>query len=259
MSDLQSEQKKEIRRLHNLMSKIAELAEHVEQTGSFESGVHNSVARYNAVVERLEAINAVPNGMFPRLREDTSSGELGAEATLLASFLKDIIDEDEPPHAKSSADLGPLIALAPFLGTKELSQLVRERFTRARVAGDEDEEAADVPGPPDMKTIVGLAPHMKSSDLVELLQGYFAQGGQMDPKYLTALAPHLNSEHLGLLIRSSAPQWFQAQPPKPGPAPGPTPTPSPGPMPSPAPAPPPAPGPEPAPAAHEPTTNWPSE
>ena len=208
---MSEDQTKELRRLSNLVSKIAELAEHVEQTGSFTDGALNSVKRYNVVVERLEIIEAVPAGMFPKLEENTSFGQLGAEATLLASYLKDMVDEDaeqaSPPSSKGP-DLGPLVALAPFLGSRELSQLVRERFPKAKLAGEEDEEVTGYSGP-NLKTIVSLAPHMKSSDLADVLRTYIAAHGSIDPKYLTALAPHLHSEQLSEMMRASAPEWFK--------------------------------------------------
>ena len=218
----ENDQQKEIRRLSNLVSKIAELAEHVEQTGSFESGAQNSVKRYNAVVERLEAIEAVPAGMFPRLDEDAKFGQLGAEATLLGSYLQDMVEEEGSPAPGKGPDIHNLVALAPFLGSKELGQLVRERFLRGK-GEDEDEgengEASEG-GLPDLRTIVSLAPHMKSSDLAGLLQGYIARHGTINPKYLTALAPHISSEHLGQLLRNSAPEWFQTSSPEPQEAPG---------------------------------------
>src|SRR5260221_2863873 len=122
----EQETNNEVRRLRRLLLKMAELAEHVEQTGSFESGVQNSVKRYNAIVGHLEALEALPVSMFPRLEDEADAGQLGAQATLLADYLKDSTEEEEA-RAISAPDLGSLVALAPFLGSKELSQLVRTR------------------------------------------------------------------------------------------------------------------------------------
>src|SRR5580704_15078180 len=86
---------KEVTRLRHLLLKMAELAEHVEQTGSFESGLNNSIIRYNTIVQRLEQVGACANGLFPALASDASAGTLGAEATLLAEYLEDIAQEGE--------------------------------------------------------------------------------------------------------------------------------------------------------------------
>ena len=187
--------------------------------------------RYNAVVERLEVIEALPVGMFPKLEEDANFGQLGAEATLLSGYLKDMVEEEAelvfggPPT--KGPDLGPLVALAPFLGSKELSQLVRERFPRAKVAGQDEDEGSEATLP-DLKTIVSLAPHMKSADLADLLRSYIGRNGNIDPKYIAALAPHMNSEQLGQMLRNSVPDWFGATP-RPAPSPQPAPNPAPAP------------------------------
>src|SRR5580700_3129003 len=104
MSDTEVD-KKEVSRLRHLLLKMAELAEHVEQTGSFESGLNNSLIRYNTIVQRLEQLGACANGLFPALASDASAGTLGAEATLLAEYLEDITKEGEK-STRSLPDIG---------------------------------------------------------------------------------------------------------------------------------------------------------
>ena len=212
MSDL--DQKKEIRRLRSLLLKMMELAEHVEQTGSFEGGVRNSVKRYNAIVERLEELEAIPEEIFHTLDEKANSGELGAEAMLLADFLNDMIEDEPAPAAsgnKKMPDIGPLVALAPFLGGGELAKLIREHFDLPK-GGEKQAASEGGAGQMNMRTIIGLAPHMKSEDLGQLVRSYLAQGGTFDPKELVALAPHMRSEDLSEILRLSQPQWFGGKP-----------------------------------------------
>jgi hypothetical protein len=202
---------KEVRRLRHLLLKMAELAEHVEQTGSFESGVQISVKRYNAVVRRLEETEALPASMFPLLDESADAGQLGAEATLLAEYLNDLAEESgEGGSSCDPPELGSLIALAPFLGSQELSQLVRARFA---LKGNEEESGAEPSAStqPDLKTIAELAPHLSSADVGELVRACLARNENVNPKYLARLAPHMNSKDLGKLLRTQMPGWFGTQ------------------------------------------------
>jgi hypothetical protein len=209
MSDLDVN-KKEVIRLRHLLLKMAELAEHVEQTGSFESGLNNSITRYNTIVQRLEQLGACANGLFPPLDSDASAGTLGAEATLLAEYLEDFTQEEEK-GPKNAPDINTIVSLAPFLGREELGSMVRERFRSrnrgGRERGRNDEENDEdtnneESSRPSLKTLVHLAPHMSSSDLGDLVRAYVSQGDGVDLKYIVHLAPHMNSEDLGLLVRA---------------------------------------------------------
>lgn len=226
MSD--QDNKREIRRMLRLLRQMAGLAEHVEQTGSFESGVRNSVKRYNSIVEHLEDNGVLPEEMFPKLEEEADFGQLGAEATLLADYLNDMIEEEEP-HRKPGLDLGPVIALAPFLGQSELKKIVRAHFAGKKfgLEFDDEEEREENSGQMDLRTLVGLAPHIGSRELGELVRAYLATHPQIDPNQLVALAPHMKSEDLGAIIREYMPTWFGGPsapraeaPPQPPPPPG---------------------------------------
>jgi hypothetical protein len=207
---------KEIRRMRALLQKMSEVAEHAEQTGSFESGAHNYVKRYNAIVEHLEDEDVLPEDLFPKLEEDTDFGQLGAEAKLLADYLDDAVDEKPGPAGKQKGekgktDLGVLVALAPFLGSNELSKLVRQHFDK-----ELPEEGARAE--PDLKTIIGLAPHLDSVSLNKLVRSSLARQPITDPKLLVALAPHMSSEDLTAILHDSFPEWFgeaPVQPPSP--------------------------------------------
>jgi hypothetical protein len=217
MSD--QEQKREIRRMRALLVKMAEMAEHVEQTGSFESGIHNSVKRYNTIVEHLEDKGILPEDIFPRLDEDSDSGQLGAEAKLLSDYLADLSDEEEEPvrgpgnprkGEGKRQDLGMMVALAPFLEKNELTHMVLKHFTGQASGGEETELSASQG--PDLKTIVGLAPHVDSATLGQMVRACLTQQPLADPKMLVALAPHMESSDFSALIREYLPTWFGGQP-----------------------------------------------
>lgn len=206
----------EVRRLRKLLGRMMELANHVEQTGSFQSGAHDSVRRYNAIVERLEEIEAITENMFPHLDEDSDFGRLGAECTLLAGYLEDLMEDDEPEdfrggrrhRRKFRENIGELVALAPFLGAEELHKLVKSHFTGKKAGEDSEIEEEDKP---DWKHIISLAPHMNSDDLEQLVMACLSRNPHISPKFLTALAPHLTSEALGRILREYLPAWFEAE------------------------------------------------
>jgi hypothetical protein len=196
---------------------MSEVAEHAEQTGSFESSVRNYVKRYNAIVERLEDIDAVPEDLFPRLDEDEADfGQLGAESKLLADYIDDVMEEPSEPSGnkgdkgkgdKGKPDLGILVALAPFLGTSELSKLVRQHFDKEAQA----EEKKATQQEPDLNTIIGLAPHVDKATLGKMVRGALTNHPLTDPSQLVALAPHMDREEFGEILREQFPTWFGAQ------------------------------------------------
>jgi hypothetical protein len=237
---MDNDQVREARRLRKLLARMMELANHVEQTGSFESGARDSVRRYNAIVERLEEIEAISENTFPRFDEDDESigfGRLGAECTLLAGYLEDLLEEEDGEdvpergrrgrHARHRRDagIGEIVALAPFLGSEELHKLVQSHFVVKKTKDENGEEEEDEDaGKPDMKHIVALAPHMASEDLEQLVLACLSRQSNFNPKYLSALAPHLSSQALGRILREYLPNWFEEKSEKPEAKPEPKPS-----------------------------------
>lgn len=212
-----NDKKREVKQMRSLLRRVAELAEHVELTGTFEGGARHSVHRYNAILEHLEENGIVPEELFPRLDEDeTDFGTLGAEAKFLENYLGDIAEEqedDEEPQRRSKpkgkVEMGLIAALAPFLEQRDLSQIIRAHF-------DWTPKAPDPPSPPgegqDLKTVVALAPFIDKQTLTELVRACLARGAAADPKVFAALAPHMDSGDLGQLLREYLPQWFASAP-----------------------------------------------
>jgi hypothetical protein len=212
--------KKEVRRMRALLQRMSEIAEHAEQSGSFEGAAHNYVKRYNAIVEHLEEEEVLAEDLFPKLDEDSDIGQLGAEAKLLGNYLDDIIEESPAPAGKGKgekgekgrADLGVLVALAPFLGSNELSKLVRQHFDK------EAEEKVQPRAEPDLKTIIELAPHIDKVSLSKLVRNALARQSITDPRLLVELAPHMDAAEFAEILREQFPEWFgepSATPPAP--------------------------------------------
>ena len=214
---LDPEVNREVVRLRHLLLKMAELAEHVEQTGSFQGGLNNSIIRYNTIVQRLEEVGACPRSLFPALDDNSTAATLGAEATLLAEYLQDVTGESEKRGGGSVPDINTIVSLAPFLGRDELGIMVRERFRgrwreRGRSQNGENNQERDEGerSRMDIKSLVHLAPHIDSEDLADLVRAYLSREKGFDPKYLVHLAPHMNSKDLSAIIRDCMPDWFGA-------------------------------------------------
>ena len=218
MSD--QEQKKDVPRLYKLLLKMTEMAEHAERTGSFESATPNLVRRYNAIVERLEDIDAIPDDLFHGLGEEADFGQLGAEAMLLSDYLKDLNEEIGSPergkeNSKRGFDPGPLIALAPFLDSGDLGRLVREHFVGAGESQEKAEARKEKPSAassksqsPDLRDIAELAPHLKPEDVNKMVRVSLANQTEFDPKAVIEIAPHLRPEDLSAILHEYAPEWF---------------------------------------------------
>ena len=221
--------KKEIRRIRTLLEKMAEMAEHVEETGNFESGTRNNVKRYNNIVEHLEDKDILPEDVFPELDEDSDSGQLGTEAKLLADYLADLAEEEDAERGAGSfkkpegkrADLGMMVALAPFLERNELTNIVLKHFTGQTASVEE--EAPTAPGSMDMQTLIGLAPHVDKATLGQMARACLSRQPLTDPKLLVALAPHMDKADFGQLLHEFLPSLFGTAPAPPNPPSAPAP------------------------------------
>lgn len=211
--------KREIRRIRRLLQEIASLAEEEE----LSEGLMNAARRYNAIIRHLEEREILPSGLFHPLNEQEATfGVLGVESRMLSGYLEELEEEEEEDEEKESGnmkfDFGSIIALAPFLGQREVKKIVRKHMRGKISFGEEEDEEEDedegAQGP-SLQMIVGLAPHMDSKDLSELVRACLAQGNRIDPGIVVALAPHMDSKDLGQIIRENLPNWFGERPKKP--------------------------------------------
>lgn len=143
--------------VRRMLRELSEMCENASLTGALSGGAAHATARYNRMLETLEAEAAVPPGMFSRLDEQsTGFGQLAVETRLLLASLKDEEDEEEGRHGRRGRrGLGALIGLAPFLDRDDLEKLVRERL--------EDS------GPISDGLLIGLAPFLNKTMLREIV------------------------------------------------------------------------------------------
>ena len=135
-----------------LLAELAEMAEHASMTRSLRGGEKSAAQAYNRVLATLDASGHAPQGMFePLATEGAEYGEIGVQCRLLLSVLRD----DARP-GKGEESLGAVIALAPFLDSADLAQMVRERMGSGI-------------GMPD-GFLVALAPFLDSSMLGDLVR-----------------------------------------------------------------------------------------
>jgi hypothetical protein len=117
--------KVEVLRLRRLLKGIADIAESASISGSLAGGAASGVRKYNAVLQRLEAIGVVVPGMFQPLAEGVSFDEVGVESGLLASYLKDA-ERDEgygEGNTSTSASNSFVVSLGGMKDMKELNEL----------------------------------------------------------------------------------------------------------------------------------------
>ncbi len=93
MSDTQHQD--EIKNIGNLLAITAEVAEQAGLTGVYEGGARRCALQYNASVQRLETLGAIPTGFFQPLSEEAGFGEVGVACAQLASYLGVVSPESE--------------------------------------------------------------------------------------------------------------------------------------------------------------------
>lgn len=147
----------------SLLKEIAELCEHASLTGAFNGGTARVLIRYNSILEHLEEVRAVPTGMFQRLPDNASYGEIGVEARMLASFIKGGKEKDKGPRADKSV----LVRLAPFVKGEDLALMVRQQMAQGSAM--------------DMDLITQLAPFLDQNMLSEILKDHLRPPTPPDP------------------------------------------------------------------------------
>lgn len=95
----------QIKKIGRMLSRIAEIAVQVSLTGSLEKGVEVSLQQYNASVQLLEQLGAVPAGFFLPLAADTGFDAVGVACAQLASYLGG--DSEEGAVAGMGHQIGP--------------------------------------------------------------------------------------------------------------------------------------------------------
>ncbi|HEY0868699.1 MAG TPA: hypothetical protein VGE01_15040 [Fimbriimonas sp.] len=139
-----------------MLRELSEMAEHASLTGSMHGGEERAAARYNAVLRDLVANGAVSEGMFQPFNErDVSFAQLAVDSRLLLSSLEEDEDDEGEERAEKKG-FGTLIALAPFLNSGDLGNLVKERLEGA--------------GKINEGILVGLAPFLDRETLGDVMR-----------------------------------------------------------------------------------------
>lgn len=149
---MKNEENKQIKAARRMLAELADMAEHGSLTGSLSSGTEQAAKAYNRTLGSLTERGLVPEGMFEPLDVGHADfGQIGVQCRLL---LATIAEEDS--DESNDAVFGEVVALAPFLDSQALGQLVRERV----------EGASRLPD----GLLAALAPFLDSETLGSLVQ-----------------------------------------------------------------------------------------
>ncbi|RYG21632.1 hypothetical protein EON82_18500 [bacterium] len=136
--------------LRRVLDQLSELCEHASLTGSHRGGEATAARAFNGVLASLLERGVVPPGMFDRVDEHSADfGSIGVQAQLLQAM----IAEEEPSHRGEG--LEAVVALAPFLDSRDLGALVRERMEGAQISD---------------RVLTGLAPFLDSEALGDIVR-----------------------------------------------------------------------------------------
>lgn len=124
--------------LRRLLTELANTAEHASLTRSLAGGEKAAARAFNGALATLTAQGLVPDGMFQSLSlEDADYGTLGVQARLLLAMLPETeMQAGKPKDRDRDGGLGALVALAPFLNSQDLSEMIAERLDESREVPD---------------------------------------------------------------------------------------------------------------------------
>jgi hypothetical protein len=142
----------ELESSRKLLNEIAEMCEEASLTGSLSGGNRRTALRYNALLDRLIQVDAVPAATFAPLPEDAPFAEIGVEARMLSAFIKRNKLEEGGGHEQ-----GILLRLAPFVDKSDLSQLIHDQIHQGLTI--------------DLDGLTRLAPFLDKSMLGDLIRG----------------------------------------------------------------------------------------
>jgi hypothetical protein len=137
--------------LRRVLEQLSELCEHASLTGSHRGGEASAARAFNGVLATLLERGTVPLGMFERIDENAADfGSIGVQAQLLQAM---IAEEERPERGEG---LEAVVALAPFLDSRDLGELVRERIEGATQISD--------------RVLTSLAPFLDSAALGDIVR-----------------------------------------------------------------------------------------
>ncbi len=133
-----NDQTEEIQSCVSLLREISEMCEHASLTGSLGGGAPRTADRYNATLQRLIQLQAVPEGLFQTLPQSADYGEIGVEARMLASYATKGKEAEKNHRRGRRGESSILMRLAPFVDTKDLGAMIREHVKGGQTLDMED-------------------------------------------------------------------------------------------------------------------------
>jgi hypothetical protein len=146
---MKDHQNPELSTIRSILNELSEVAEHATLTGSLSSGVRQAAQSYNGALAFLTARGSLPEGMFDPMDVDRADyGEIGVQCRLLLAATN-------VERRREGRGYGDVVALAPFLKSEDLAELVREQIGEATLPTD---------------LLAGLAPFLDSETLGSLVR-----------------------------------------------------------------------------------------
>lgn len=158
---MRDHQNPELSTIRSILNELSELAEHSTLTGSLSTGTRQAALSYNAALAFLTGRGSLPQGMFEPMDVDRADyGEIGVQCRLLLAATN-------VERKREDRGYSDVVALAPFLKSEDLAELVRERI------GD-----ASLP----TGLLAGLAPFLDSETLGSLVRRRMGRASDPAPQ-----------------------------------------------------------------------------
>ncbi len=163
-----NDQTEEIQSCVSLLREISEMCEHASLTGSLSGGTQRTSDRYNATLQRLVQLQAVPEGLFQTLPQSADYGEIGVEARMLASYATKGREAERNHRRGRRGEPSILMRLAPFVDTKDLGAMIRDHVKGGQTL--------------DMEDLTHLAPFLDRETLGTLVRENLSKSQTSEPE-----------------------------------------------------------------------------
>lgn len=152
-----------VQQARRLFEEIAEIAQDASLTGMLKGGQARLAIRYNTLVSQCEEAGLLPAELAGKLDSDAAYEAIAIEARLSAASLDSPKDE-----SASTMDFAAIVRIAPFIGSQELGELVRDQMRAGINIG--------------VDALTAVAPFLDQTTLNSIVREHIAPKSPTPPK-----------------------------------------------------------------------------
>ncbi len=130
------ETQKEVRRIVRMLEATTRILEKPSVFDHFSNGQNRCIRQFNSALSRLYDLEALPEGLFEHLNEDSSVGDIGYAYHQVATYLKEGMGFDfDLDFKKEKETIGNVM--------KDVGEVVSRSIFSMRETDSEDDESSE--------------------------------------------------------------------------------------------------------------------